>query len=153
MGYCIDFCSPTGCLDCIVVTRIYPIAIMQEQEVLGFTAELARPWKCTIHSRNCFQGAPGVEYWYATDPAGLIDSSPDLPSSHRADKTSMKSHGHGPTLDLLKLSRRVLRSRRPQSFRPQAPRRISSCQRPRRPSHPTSELCDDTCAWPGRGCG
>jgi len=153
MGYCIDFCSLIGCLDCIVVTRINSTAIMQEQEVLGFTAGLARPLICTIHSRSSFQAALGVESWYATHPANLIDSNPELSSSHSADTISMKSYGQGPMLDLLKLSRRVPRSRRPLSFRPQAPRRISSCQQPRRPSRPTSMLCDDTCAWPGRGCG
>lgn len=153
MAYCIDFCSLMGCLDCIVVTRIYPNAIMQEKEVLKFIAGLARPWICTIHSRSSFQAALGVESWYATDPASLIDPNAGQPSSHSADRISLRSYGQGPMLDLLKLSRRVPRSRRPLSFRPLAPRRISSCQRPRRPSHPTSELCDDTCAWPGRGCG
>lgn len=153
MGRCIDFCSLMGCLDCIVVTRIYPPAITQEQEVLKFIAGLARPWICTIHSRRSFQAAPGVESWYATDPASLIDSDPDLSSSHSADRISLRSYGQGPMLDLLNLSRRVPRSRRPLSFRPLAPRRISSCQRPRRPCHPTSALCDDTCAWPGRDCG
>jgi hypothetical protein len=153
MANCIDFCSLIGCLDCIVVTRIYPTAIMQEQEVLGFTAGPARHWICTIPSRNSFQGAPGVEFQYATDPESLIDSNPDLSGPHRADWMSMKSYGQGPMLDLLKLSRRVPRSRRPLSFRPPGSRRISFCPRLRRSSRPTSMLCDDTCAWPGRGCG
>lgn len=153
MGHCIDFCSPMGCLDRIVVTRIYPNAIMQEQEVLGFTAGRARPWICTIHSRGSFQAALGVESWYVTHPASLIDSNPDLSSSHSADRISMKSYGQGPMLDLLKLSRRVPRSRRPQFFRPPGSRRISSCPRLRRSSRPTSKLCDGTCALPGRGCG
>ena len=75
-----------GCLDCIVVTRIYPIAIMQRQRDIGFAVRTTRSRKCLIDDPSDSRAASVIESWHVAE---LDDEESDA----RPEKRSRENIG------------------------------------------------------------
>jgi len=56
-----------GCLHCIVVTRIYPIAILQRQRDIGFAVRTTRSLKCLIDDPSGSRAASVIESWHVAE--------------------------------------------------------------------------------------